>query len=295
MNFSFKYIFNKNLFPLICLFFCGNLMSSCRLYNQNILFKSNGDLISDKALLAKMAAEQSYLIQHFDRLQFRVFSNEGQEIKWIAGLEGTNGGINTGTIGTNTTTPTNPQTGNAGNVGATGAMGAGSFTSFTLQPDGKVYLPMVGDVELYGKTARQADSILSIKFNKFYNGSYVRTQFLNKRVIVLKGGVGQVVPLFNENTTLIEILAQTGGVPNDIRAKNIRLIRGDLENPNVFVIDLSTIEGMKRVNLLLKPNDIVYLEPVRKTFLESLSDASSVVGVFANIATVLLTLIILSR
>lgn len=264
---------------------CLASLASCKLYNQNILFKQNGDLISDKALLAKMAAEQSYLIQYFDRLQFRVYSNDGQEIKWVAGMEGSNQGATTMPPNQQQAQPNQQQT----------QLGAGSFTSFTLQPDGKVYLPMVGDVNLFGKTAQQADSLLGIKFNKFYNGSYVRTLFLNKRVIVLKGGTGQVVPLLNENTTLIEILAQTGGVPNDIRAKNIRLIRGDLQNPNVFVIDLSTIEGMQRVNLLLKPNDIVYLEPVRKTFLESLSDASSIIAIFTNVATVLLTLAIVSK
>jgi len=253
------------------------------------MFKANGDMIYDKVLFAKMNAESNYIIKPYDRLQFRIYSNKGEMIKTIGAIDninpaepGTNQGANTAinqqqTLGTNT---------NNSSV---------NFSAYTIQTDGHVYLPMIGDVKLEGLTAHQADSVLSIKYTEFYKGSFVRTQFMNKRVIVFKGSTGQVVPLINENTTLIEILAQTGGMPNDTRAKNIRLIRGDLQNPNVLVIDLSTVEGMKRVNLQMQPDDIVYVEPVRKTFVESVSDVSPIISILTSTTTFILTIFLLAR
>jgi polysaccharide export outer membrane protein len=253
------------------------------------MFKANGDMIYDKVLFAKMNAENNYIIKPYDRLQFRIYSNKGEMIKTIGAIDninpaepGTNQGANTAinqqqTLGTNT---------NNSSV---------NFSAYTIQTDGHVYLPMIGDVKLEGLTAHQADSVLSIKYTEFYKGSFVRTQFMNKRVIVFKGSTGQVVPLINENTTLIEILAQTGGMPNDTRAKNIRLIRGDLQNPNVLVIDLSTVEGMKRVNLQMQPDDIVYVEPVRKTFVESVSDVSPIISILTSTTTFILTIFLLAR
>jgi polysaccharide biosynthesis/export protein len=263
--------------------------TSCKLYNQNIMFKANGDMIYDKVLFAKMNAESNYAIKPYDRLQFRIYSNKGEMIKIIGAIDnmnpaepGTSQNIN---MNTNNQNQTNSNTNN----------NSVNFSAYTVQTDGHVYLPMIGDLKLEGLTTRQADSVLSIKYNEFYKGSFVRTQFINKRVIVFKGATGQVVPLINENTTLIEILAQTGGMPNDTRAKNIRLIRGDLQNPNVLVIDLSTVEGMKRVNLQIQPDDIVYVEPVRKTFVESASDVAPIVSILTSTATFILTIFLLTR
>jgi len=262
--------------------------ASCKVYNQNIMFKTNGDLIYDKALFAKMAAESNYIIQAYDRLQFRLYSNNGQIIKTIGAFDN----INPAEPGNNSSV----NLGTTQNQNATGNNNSSvNFSAYTVQTDGHVYLPMVGDIKLEGLTTKQADSLLSIEFNKFYKETFVRTQFLNKRVIVFKGSTGQVVPLINENTTLIEILAQTGGMPNDTRAKNIRLIRGDLQTPNVFVIDLSTVEGMKRVNLQLQPDDIIYVEPVRKTLVETISDASPIISILTSTATFILTIFLISK
>lgn len=252
------------------------------------MFKANGDMIYDKVLFAKMNAESNYIIQPYDRLVFKLFSNDGQTMKIIGAFDN----YNAPELGLEQQNPNNQQLMLSQNQNPNNVV---NFTAFTVQTDGFVYLPMVGEVKLEGLTARQADSILSQKFNNYYKGSFIRTQFLNKRVIVFKGAKGEVVPLLNENTTLIEILAQTGGMPNDTRAKNIRLIRGDLQNPNVLIIDLSTVEGMKRVNLQLQPNDIIYVEPVRKTFIETISDASPIIGLITSTTSFILTLFLLGR
>ncbi|MDX1905005.1 MAG: polysaccharide biosynthesis/export family protein [Thermonemataceae bacterium] len=264
------------------------LFSSCKVYNQNLMFKANGDMIYDKVLFAKMNAESNYIIQPYDRLVFKLFSNDGQTMKIIGAFDN----YNAPELGLEQQNPNNQQLMLSQNQNPNNVV---NFTAFTVQTDGFVYLPMVGEVKLEGLTAHQADSILSQKFNNYYKGSFIRTQFLNKRVIVFKGAKGEVVPLLNENTTLIEILAQTGGMPNDTRAKNIRLIRGDLQNPNVLIIDLSTVEGMKRVNLQLQPNDIIYVEPVRKTFIETISDASPIIGLITSTTSFILTLFLLGR
>jgi polysaccharide export outer membrane protein len=65
----------------------------------------------------------------------------------------------------------------------------------------------------------------------------------------------------NQNTTLTEVIAMSGGVSGEAKANRVKLIRGNPENPEVYLIDLSTIEGMKRGNIVLQGNDIVYVEP----------------------------------
>ena len=274
-----KYI--KNILSLFLFLLLSFSISSCGVYRQNILFTTKGDLISNKLLLARMSVETNYILQKNDRISFKVYSNNGQELKAIAGVEQANTNI------------TNAVPGGVGGVaGGTGGIGQ---VGFLIEMNGEVQLPMVGKQKLDSLKLSQADSLLSAKFLKFYPESYVRTQCISRRVIVLKGGTGMVVPLVNENVSVIEILAQTGGFPNDHRARNVRLIRGDLQKPNVFLIDLSTIEGMQRVNLTVQPNDIIYVEPVRKTFVESLNDFSPIIASISSLISLVAIIITLRR
>jgi polysaccharide export outer membrane protein len=97
---------------------------------------------------------------------------------------------------------------------------------------------------------------------------------------------------------LLEVLALAGGVDGGGggagavyryggKTSNIRIIRGDLKNPQIEQIDLSTIAGMRRANLQMEPNDIIYIEPVRRRLLDGLADAGPV---FSAAATLLSTI-----
>jgi polysaccharide export outer membrane protein len=87
---------------------------------------------------------------------------------------------------------------------------------------------------------------------------------INRRVIVFpgNGGKAQVVQLTNNNTTVIEVLALTGGIAEDGKAYKVKLIRNeDKKKPQVFLMDLSEIDGLSAGNTVVMANDIVYVEP----------------------------------
>ncbi|MEW6469153.1 MAG: polysaccharide biosynthesis/export family protein, partial [Bacteroidota bacterium] len=137
-----------------------------------------------------------------------------------------------------------------------------SFT-YLVEVDGTVKFPIIGHVALKGLTVREAETLLEEKYALHYVKPFVILKVTNKRVIVFPGSEGsaRVILLSNENTTLLEALAIAGGISNNGKAKKIKLIRGDLKNPEVYLIDLSTIEGVKQADLVLQANDIIYVEP----------------------------------
>ena len=94
---------------------------------------------------------------------------------------------------------------------------------------------------------------------------------------------GQVIPLTNDNMKLVEVLALAKGLPNDSKAHTIRLLRGE----RVFQIDLSTIEGFRQGNLIVEPNDVVYVEPIRRPYSEALRDYAGAVSILVSLATLL--------
>ena len=274
------------------------LFSSCvstKYYQQRTLFRltdSQGQkLDSTKLRIAVNRTERNYVIQANDILDVRVNTNKGERI-----LD-PNGELQFG----------QPSGGLSPRSSApAGGQGAGASTSgseFLVQADGTVVLPMVGRIRLSGLSLLQADSVLAIRFNEYYKETFVSTRVANNRVVVLGASGGQVISLTNDNMNLLEVLALAGGVDgggggggsglyrNGGRADNIRIIRGDLKNPRVQQIDLSTLNGMRRANLQVEPNDIIYVEPIRRPLLDTLTEVGPLLSLTSLVLTTTLFLI----
>ena len=245
--------------------------------------KAGGEIDSSKLRIAVNRTERNYRIQANDFLQIRVYTNKGERI-----LD-PNGELQFGQPG--------GASGSQGSLtqrGGAGQRNSGQVSSgedFLVQADGTVTLPMLNRIKLSGMSLLQADSVLQIRYREYYKEPFVTTLVTNNRVFVLGAPGGRVIPLLNDNMSLIEILALAGGIDGSSsssggggfyrfggKANNIRIIRGDLKNPRIQQVDLTTLDGMRRANLQMEPNDIIYVEPVRRPVLETLSDAAPVVG-----------------
>ena len=154
---------------------------------------------------------------------------------------------------------------------------------------------MIGSVKLINLTIREAEILLEKEFSKYYKDPYVVVNFSNKRVIVLGHPGGGVINLENEDMTLLEVLALTGGLPEDSKAHNIRLIRGDLQDPEVQIIDLSTIEGMMKADLKVYSGDIIYIEPVVRGFSRSSRDILPLVSILASTVAIIVAIQALAK
>lgn len=149
---------------------------------------------------------------------------------------------------------------------------------------GLAKFPMIGEINVKGLTIRQAEAILQTEYARYYTNPFVSLICKSKRVVVLGAPGGKVVPLAYENMRLVEVLALVEGVQNNAKATNIRVLRGD----SVFVADLSTFEGYKKHNMIMKPGDLVYVEPVRKPFVEGTRDYAVVISVMTSLITLAL-------
>jgi polysaccharide biosynthesis/export protein len=272
------------LFRFLC-FFILISFCSCRAYKQNIMFRTGGDVNADRLQSSLASIEKNYIIQPNDQLDVQVFTNKGERIldpngeflKSIGGGQLGGGGV---------MRPQQPMQGGMPGMNQP-PMG---LVAYIVQHDGFVKLPMVDKVKLDGLTLLEADSVLQTLYAQFYIDPFVATRVLNTRVFVLGSPGGRVVQLFNDNMNVIEVLAAAGGIDRMGKAFNIRLIRGNLNDPIVHVIDLSTIEGMRKASLQVEPNDIIYIEPVRRVFVEAVADIGPIFSLVAGSLTTYIVL-----
>ncbi len=260
---------SKHFFYQSILFLLFFSITGCGAYQKIHLFQPvNARHKVDSTQLQQRMPQASpkYLIRQNDLLSIRVYTNKGESI-----LD-PNGELKFGTpAGLNGVTAT-----------GTGTVG------FTVQPDGRVRLPLLEYVQVAGYTTLQIDSLLERKYTTFYKDAFVFTQVLNRRVILLGATGGKTIPLANEGMNLIEVLA-LGGLTQGA-TNRVRLVRGDLKNPQVQQIDLSTINGLRAANIQMAANDIVYIEPSR-TFFDILREVLP----FVTLITAVSTLVVLVR
>jgi len=133
-----------------------------------------------------------------------------------------------------------------------------------IEADGTIKMPMVGRVKLAGLTVQDAEKKLESLYSEFYIKPFVRLSVNNKRVIVFPGNnaVAKVIPLQNNNTTVLEAIALAGGIPEDGKAYKVKLIRTLPDGKSVvYLLDLSTIDGLSQGQTTVLANDIIYVEP----------------------------------
>jgi polysaccharide export outer membrane protein len=84
---------------------------------------------------------------------------------------------------------------------------------------------------------------------------------------------------------LLEAVAAYGGIDERAKGYNIRIIRGDLKNPEVTIVNLTTINDMKNSIVNLRPDDIIYIEPIRRPGAEAVRDNMYVFNLLQVIVT----------
>lgn len=197
----------------------------------NLMLQTKKDYSYDK--ISDSLSRTDYRIAENDMIQYRVFANDGFLLIDLANKMNTNILYRTD-------------------------------LEILVESDGAAKMPMVGYVKLAGLTLREAEKLLEEKYAEFYVKPFVTLKVINKRVIVFPGnnGVAKVLPLSNNNTTILEALALSGGITEDGKAYKVKLIRNyRTSKPQVFLMDLSKIEGLSAGNTIVLANDIIYVEP----------------------------------
>ena len=134
---------------------------------------------------------------------------------------------------------------------------------YVVRSNGTVELPLIGKLNIEGLTVEECEDTLIALYSKEYKEPFVQVKVTNQRVIVFpgNGSDAKVIPLLNSNTTLMEALAQAGGITERGKANTIKLMRKVDGKRQVYGIDLSTIEGLAYVDMIVQANDYIYVEP----------------------------------
>ncbi len=160
--------------------------------------------------------------------------------------------------------------------------------TYTVDLEGRINFPEIGKIEVAGLTIYELQENLEERYSHLYKDPYAKIDILNNRVIVFPGSGGDawVITLVNQNTTVIEALALAGGITERGDASKVKLIRRINEEEEVYLMDLSTIEGIQYAGMIVQANDLIYVEPTPQLASELLKDISPIVTIVSGIALI---------
>ncbi|MBA3662183.1 MAG: polysaccharide biosynthesis/export family protein [Gammaproteobacteria bacterium] len=140
-----------------------------------------------------------------------------------------------------------------------------SPTGYLVNAQGKIFFPLIGYVDVEGKTVEQVRTNLIRLLSK-----YIRQPQLDVRVIGFRSKkiyvMGEVLhpglqPLTDSPTSLIEAINLAGGMtPESADPTHIFVIRGNYSCPKVYWLNAhSPATLLLAENFKLQPKDVVYI------------------------------------
>lgn len=137
-----------------------------------------------------------------------------------------------------------------------------------IGPDGRITLPIAGTIEIGGLTREDAAIAIHDALSEYYLDLFVTVRvdrYGSNRIVVLGRVENPGVLQFDTPPTLLETLAQAGGLPllrKEQLLTRCAVIRGD----QILWVDVAQLlTGDLALNIRLQRNDIVYIPDASDT------------------------------
>jgi polysaccharide biosynthesis/export protein len=132
-----------------------------------------------------------------------------------------------------------------------------------VSQDGNITLPLIGKVQVAGRTTSEAEQVIAGKLRQKYLQSpqvSVSVKTYGKRITV-SGAVGAARVLADDgNTTLSQAIANAGGVSEIGNSERVHIAKSKDQHVQDDIYNLDDIQAGKVTDPLLKGGDIVVVE-----------------------------------
>lgn len=145
------------------------------------------------------------------------------------------------------------------------------FTSYLIEKDGYIEVPLIGKVKAEGLTCIQLNDTMQVKVSEFINYASVSTRLGVFRLTIL----GEVTaPGTREisnpnNLTIFQAIGLAGDITDIGNKKKVKLIRKNGDQVKVVKLDISSISMIGSEYYYIQPNDVIIVEPLKAKVLRS--------------------------
>lgn len=167
-----------------------------------------------------------------------------------------------------------------GMIGASSGGGNGQMAYYTVNPDGRIDFPVLGNIEIGGLTRYQIAQKIKdeLTSRNLVKEPIVTVEFANTRIAVLGEVKSPGLYTFNEDhLTIIDAIANAGDLTINGLRENILVMRniGDGEYKSYRVSLLDAQQLASTPVFYLQQDDVIYVEPNDKVKRETTPNGNS--------------------
>lgn len=142
-----------------------------------------------------------------------------------------------------------------------------SMMSYSIDKDGNLLLPIIGNIYVKGKTMSDVSIILRDSLNHILNQPVVTVKLVNRYVSIL----GEVTnpghfPYSQEKLTVFDAIGLAGDITDYGNRNKVILVRNENGENKRINIDLTKSDILSSEFYILRPNDILYVKPLTNKF-----------------------------
>ena len=136
--------------------------------------------------------------------------------------------------------------------------------SYTLDEEGYIEMPLVGKIELLNLTVDEAKDRLQTVLDKYINQTTIIVKLSNFNLTVL-GEVNRpgMYKVYQSQINLFEAISLAGNMTNFANKEDVKIIRQTDNGSEIITVDMGVADILSSPYYYLKPNDIIYVEPLK--------------------------------
>lgn len=138
------------------------------------------------------------------------------------------------------------------------------LNSYTVNENGFLDYPLTGLVQVKNLTVEQAKDRLQTELAKYIKETALIVKLSNFDLTI----IGEVVrpgkyKVYQSEINLLEAVALAGNFTNFAKTSNVKIVRRTNNGNEIVTVDLGKADILTSPYYYLKPNDIIYVEPLR--------------------------------
>ncbi len=249
---------------LMALFF-----NSCVSYKKQIFFQG----LKDTTYTATMK-QPDPIIQRGDQLSIMVYALDQENAQVFNQPMGGGQGVNM----------------NQMMQGGQGGQGGG-LIGYLVDEYGNIEFPKLGTLNILGYTQQQLQDSLKLKLRNYIKQPIINVRLLNFRVTFITSDRATTTVIMNNKTNILQFLGMVGGISWMDKRNNIVVIRQIDSKREILRVNLTDASIFNSPAYYLQPNDIIYVEPNKRKFLETNIQLLSYVTTIASTVSILVLFI----
>ncbi|MBQ8223230.1 MAG: polysaccharide biosynthesis/export family protein [Bacteroidales bacterium] len=223
-----------------------SMFTSC-VSQKKILYLQNEQMLNDSVFMSIEYENErtfNYKVQPGDNLYIRIASLDEKFAAYFNSM-------NQGTYGYSSTTNS------SGNP-------AIYLNGYTVGADGNIDMPFVGDVFVKDLTIDEIQSKVQVIMNEYLKETivYVKLGVFNLTILgeVLRPGQYQI---YQSDINIFQAMALAGNATDFANKSNIKIIHQTPKGSQIVKVNLNDANILSSPDYYLKPNDIIYVEPLK--------------------------------